>query len=126
MNQNIIFQVWCPNNPDCEDPAKLCDDLTHDYHAFKTLSADFPGRYKVFRYEDFSMDPYNNTKDVFQFFGFTFHNRVKKFLDSHTRKNIGGKQIIIKKAKKDKYADGQAPVNTDETTKTIEAPAASK
>ena len=37
-----------------------------------------------------------------------------------------GKQIIIKKAKKDKDAEGQAPVNTDETTKTIEAPAASK
>ena len=37
-----------------------------------------------------------------------------------------GKQIIIKKSKKDKEAEGQAPVNTDETTKTIEAPAASK
>jgi len=34
-----------------------------------------------------------------------------------------GKQIIIKKTKKDKDAEGQAPVNTDETTKTIEAPA---
>ena len=37
-----------------------------------------------------------------------------------------GKQIIIKKTKKEKDAEGQSPVNTDETTKTIEAPAASK
>jgi len=97
--QSRKHRVWCPNNPDCEDPAKLCDDLTHDYHAFKTLSADFPGRYKVFRYEDFSMDPYNNTKDVFQFFGFTFHNRVKKFLDSHTRTNIGGVSSTFRDSK---------------------------
>ena len=34
-----------------------------------------------------------------------------------------GKQIIIKKTKKEKDAEGQAPVNTEETTKTIEAPA---
>ena len=34
-----------------------------------------------------------------------------------------GKQIIIKKTKKDKDDEGQAPINTDETTKTIEAPA---
>jgi hypothetical protein len=34
-----------------------------------------------------------------------------------------GKQIIIKKTKKEKDAEGQTPVNTEETTKTIEAPA---
>ena len=34
-----------------------------------------------------------------------------------------GKQIIIKKTKKEKDAESQAPVNTEETTKTIEAPA---
>ena len=33
-----------------------------------------------------------------------------------------GKQIIIKKTKKEKDAEGQAPVNTEETKKTIEAP----
>ncbi len=32
-----------------------------------------------------------------------------------------GKQIIIKKTKKEKDVEGQAPVNTDENTKTIEA-----
>ena len=40
--------------------------------------------------------------------------------------NISKKEIIkkiVKKAKKDKDTEGQAPVNTDEKTKTIEAPA---
>ena len=35
-----------------------------------------------------------------------------------------GKQIIIKKSKKVKESEDQAPLNTDDTTKTIEAPTA--
>lgn len=37
---------WCPGNKDCEDPARLCQDLISDYEAFQTLSKQFPGRYK--------------------------------------------------------------------------------
>ena len=35
------------------------------------------------------MDPYNNTKEIFEFFGFTFHKKVEQFLDTHTKTNIG-------------------------------------
>ena len=37
---------WCPGNKDCEDPARLCQDLQSDYESFQTLSQQFPGRYK--------------------------------------------------------------------------------
>jgi hypothetical protein len=39
-------QTWCPGNPDCEDPALLCQDLVADYHAAGQLIREFPGRYK--------------------------------------------------------------------------------
>lgn len=90
---------WCPGNPDCEDPARLCQDLESDYHAFQTLSKQYPGKYKMFRYEDFSMDPYNNTKEIFNFFGMTFHKRVEEFLDTHTKTNIGGVSSTFRDSK---------------------------
>ena len=39
-------RVWCPGNRDCEDPARLCQDLQSDHEAFLRLSALYPGRYK--------------------------------------------------------------------------------
>jgi len=90
---------WCPHNPDCEDPAKLCQDLVDDYHSLRKLLRQHPDRYKVFRYEDFSMNPYNNTRDVFNFFGFTMHSRVSNFLDTHTKANIGGVSSTFRDSK---------------------------
>ena len=48
------------------------------------------GKYKVIRYEDFSMKPYENTAEVITFFGLTIHSNVKGFLDTHTKSNQGG------------------------------------
>ena len=45
------------------------------------------------------MDPYNNTKDVFKFFGFSVHSRVTKFLDTHTKTNIGGVSSTFRDSK---------------------------
>jgi len=90
---------WCPGNPDCEDPAKLCGDLESDYYAYQQLVKQYPERYKVFRYEDFSMNPYNNSKEVFQFFGFTMHTNVINFLDTHTKNNIGGVSSTFRDSK---------------------------
>ena len=46
LDLKIVMQDWCPGNPDCDDPAKLCGDLVSDYQAFKQLNKEFPGRYK--------------------------------------------------------------------------------
>jgi len=97
--QSRKHRDWCPGNPDCEDPARLCDDLVSDYHAVKDLMKRFPGRYKVFRYEDFSMDPVNNTADVFKFFEFSVHKKVLEFLDSHTKSNKGGVSSTFRDSK---------------------------
>jgi len=97
--QSRKHRDWCPGNPDCEAPARLCGDLVSDYQAFKQLSKEFPGRYKVFRYEDFSMNPTNNTIDVFQFFGFSYHQKVRDFLDTHTKSNKGGVSSTFRDSK---------------------------
>jgi len=97
--QSRKHRDWCPGNPDCDDPAKLCQDLVSDYQAFKLLNKQYPGRYKVFRYEDFSMNPTNNTIDVFKFFGFSFHQKVVDFLDSHTKSNKGGVSSTFRDSK---------------------------
>ena len=53
----------------------------------------------MFRYEDFSIDPYNNTKEIFDFFGFSFHRKVVEFLDTHTKTNIGGVSSTFRDSK---------------------------
>lgn len=97
--QSRNHRVWCPNNPDCEDPARLCSDLVSDFHSFNALQSKFPDKYKVFRYEDFSMNPSNNTADVFNFFGLSFHPKVRSFLRSHTKSNKGGVSSTFRDSK---------------------------
>ena len=45
------------------------------------------------------MDPYKNTEDIFKFFGYTMHRRVTKFLDTHTKTNIGGVSSTFRDSK---------------------------
>ena len=45
------------------------------------------------------MDPYNNTKNIFNFFGFSFHKNVVEFLDTHTKTNIGGVSSTFRDSK---------------------------
>jgi len=97
--QSRNHRVWCPDNPDCEDPARLCSDLVSDFHSFKALQSMYPDKYKIFRYEDFSMNPSNNTADVFNFFGLSFHPKVRSFLRSHTKSNRGGVSSTFRDSK---------------------------
>lgn len=97
--QSRKHRDWCPGNPDCEDPARLCRDLVADHRALMGLQDHFPGRYKVFRYEDFSMNPQENTKEVFEFFGLSVHSTVTAFLDSHTKANKGGVSSTFRDSK---------------------------
>ena len=97
--QSRKHKKWCPGNPDCEDPARLCRDLVDDHKSVKKLLAEFPTRYKVVRYEDFSMDPLNNTIKLFKFFGFSLHDNVTQFLDTHTKTNMGNAYSTFRDSK---------------------------
>ena len=36
---------WCPGNPDCEDPERLCSDLESDYHTSIKFSKLYQDRF---------------------------------------------------------------------------------
>ena len=54
---------------------------------------------RVVRYEDFSVDPYNKTKDMFDFFGFKMGWDVMRYLDEHTKSNSGGVKSTFRDSK---------------------------
>lgn len=88
--QSRKHRVWCPGNPDCTEPSRLCADMVSDYSAAIKFSKKYKGRFKVMRYEDISLDPYQSVNELFSFFGLDMHPRVIDFLDTHTKVNIGG------------------------------------
>ncbi|KAK3869553.1 hypothetical protein Pcinc_025137 [Petrolisthes cinctipes] len=97
--QSRHHRVWCPDNPDCNDPVRLCQDLVDDYKAASILRKQFPHSIRVIRYEDLAFDVYNTTKDLFNFFRLSYHSSVQKFLNSHTKKKIGGASSTFRDSK---------------------------
>lgn len=88
--QSRRHRVWCGGNEDCEDPSLVCQDLVDDYKTAETLLKLYPGRFRTLRYEDLSLNPYDMTQDILQFYGLPFDPAVEEFLDTHTKENIGG------------------------------------
>ncbi|GJQ72959.1 hypothetical protein Trydic_g1600 [Trypoxylus dichotomus] len=97
--QSRKHRDWCPGAPDCDQPQRLCADMVSDYMAARDLQNKYPDRFTAIRYEDLSVDPYNNIPKLFTFFGLTFHENVKKFLDSHTKTNAGGVSSTFRDSK---------------------------
>lgn len=48
------------------------------------------GTFSAIRYEDLSLNPYEMTQSVLQFYGLPFDAKVEEFLDTHTKVNMGG------------------------------------
>ncbi|XP_052866590.1 carbohydrate sulfotransferase 5 [Anopheles cruzii] len=88
--QSRKHRVWCPGRPDCDDPTTVCSDMQLDYEAAIELSERFPKRFRVIRYEDLSLNPYQMTKEILHFYGLPFHPAVRAFLDTHTKQDVGG------------------------------------
>ncbi|XP_045101105.1 carbohydrate sulfotransferase 5-like isoform X2 [Portunus trituberculatus] len=97
--QSRRHRVWCPDNPDCDDPAWLCQDLVSDFHTAKKFQTMFPNSFRMVRYEDLSFNVYNMTKKLFDFFHLSYHPRVQAFLDTHTKQTIGGVSSTFRDSK---------------------------
>lgn len=54
---------------------------------------------RVVRYEDLSVDPYRHVKELYNFYGLNFHTNVKKFLDTHTKNDVGGVSSTFRNSK---------------------------
>lgn len=54
---------------------------------------------RVLRYEDLSVDPFSNAKELFEFYGLSFHSNVKNFLETHTKNDFGGVSSTFRNSK---------------------------
>uniref|UniRef100_A0A1B6DXR3 Sulfotransferase domain-containing protein n=1 Tax=Clastoptera arizonana TaxID=38151 RepID=A0A1B6DXR3_9HEMI len=97
--QSRRHRDWCPGQPDCWDPSRLCTDLTSDYSAALRFAEKFPNTFRAVRYEDLSLKPYKGVKNLLNFFGLDFHPSVKEFLDTHTKTNAGGVSSTFRNSK---------------------------
>ncbi|XP_068152269.1 carbohydrate sulfotransferase 4 [Drosophila tropicalis] len=88
--QSRRHRVWCGGQKDCEDARLVCQDLVDDYRTAEKLLKLYPSRFRTLRYEDLSLNPYDMTQDILQFYGLPFDPAVEEFLDTHTKQNIGG------------------------------------
>ncbi|XP_047103034.1 carbohydrate sulfotransferase 5-like isoform X2 [Schistocerca piceifrons] len=97
--QSRKHRSWCPGSPDCSEPRILCSDLVADYESAKEFAVKYPNHFRVVRYEDLSVTPYRSVKELFQFFGLDFHPNVQKFLDTHTKVDVGGVSSTYRNSK---------------------------
>lgn len=103
LNVRIIFLVrdpralmqsrkhceWCDGNPDCEHTPTVCNDMVSDYYSATNLQIKYPHKFKAVRYEELSLNPFEVTEEILKFYGLPFDRKVVKFLESHTKKDIG-------------------------------------
>lgn len=97
--QSRKHRDWCPGHPDCDHAATLCRDMVSDYESARVLSKKYPKRFRVVRYEDLSLEPFEGTKDILQFYGLPFDRSVEDFLDSHTKMDYGGVSSTFRDSK---------------------------
>ncbi|XP_074025574.1 carbohydrate sulfotransferase 5 [Leptinotarsa decemlineata] len=97
--QSRKHRDWCPGEPDCDQPNNLCADMVSDYSAAIQLMKNYPDRFRALRYEDLSLNPEEIVEDLFDFLGLYFHRDVKRFIDSHTRINVGGVSSTFRDSK---------------------------
>ncbi|XP_008560063.1 carbohydrate sulfotransferase 5-like, partial [Microplitis demolitor] len=90
---------WCQNSFDCSNTALLCNDMVSDYNIAVELKEKYPRTFKVLRYEDLSLDPFNEAEKMFEFYGLTFHPDVKSYLETHTKNNSGGQFSTFRDSK---------------------------
>lgn len=97
--QSRKHRLWCPGNPDCDEESRLCADLEADYKAAQQFTKKYASRFKVVRYEDLSLSPYDLTQEILQFLGLPFDSMVEEFLDTHTKIDIGGVSSTFRDSK---------------------------
>lgn len=101
--QSRKHRIWCPGQPDCDQPEVLCSDLVQDYYAAQQLMRDHPDRFRIIRYEDFCIDIKTNAKTILRFFKFKMDPRIQTFLESHTHENMGGVSSTFRDSKSAPY-----------------------
>lgn len=77
--------TWCQRDPDCNSPARLCDNVSKDLNLITKLTKEKPDRYYFLKFEDLSANVELETDKLFKFLGMKITLPVKVFLNTHTR-----------------------------------------
>lgn len=85
---------WCKTQPDCADTKNVCQFMTDDWLAYKTLSAIHPGRIKPIRFEDLVQDPFGVTRKLFEFLRAPFTEHTTEYLMLRTEEKISANGTI--------------------------------
>lgn len=93
-------QSWCATSKYCGDVEFVCNLLNHDALAAIKLFKLYPNKFRFVRYEDLSVNPFNITEYLFDFFGFTMNYNVIKFLNTHVKFNKGDDFSTFRDSKK--------------------------
>ncbi|GAB0099002.1 uncharacterized protein DMENIID0001_148200 [Sergentomyia squamirostris] len=82
---------WCHDGfPHCSDPSTVCQDIVADYYAAELFRNKYPDRFRVVRYEDLCLNPYEMSMEILHFYGLpSMHSKVQEFLESHTKIDMG-------------------------------------
>lgn len=78
---------WCRRETDCNSSENLCNDMISDFNAAQVLTRKYPDQFKVVRYEDLSLKPFDETEEILNFYELPFHGKVKDFLKSNPQEN---------------------------------------
>ena len=78
----------------CTDPKILCDNHETDLISAKSISNEYPDQFKILRYEDFALNPYNVTDQMLEFLELPPSKHVDNFLEDQTGlKRESSKQV---------------------------------
>ncbi|XP_046738516.1 carbohydrate sulfotransferase 4-like [Diprion similis] len=97
--QSRKHRSFCQKSLDCLDPNLLCADMVSDYNTAVELQKKYPSTFRVLRYEDLSLEPYKRVEELFEFYGLDFHPNVTKYLDTHTKNDVGNAYTTYRDSK---------------------------
>ena len=77
------ISIWCLQKH-CSDPRVSCQDLTSDIAAAQELQRLYPGRVRLVRYEDLSVDPERTVRKLLEFLELPWHEAITHYIATHT------------------------------------------
>ena len=76
---------WCKEKEECADPTVGCRDLADDIVAAEGLTARYPGKVTLVRYEDLSLSPEQTSRHLLNFVDLPWTEAISNYIDTHTK-----------------------------------------
>ncbi|WAQ99556.1 CHST1-like protein [Mya arenaria] len=87
-----MFQSWANTGfrADFSQIAKECHTLSTNIAISKSIIHQYPEKLKIIQYEELAEFPYATTKEIFDFVGLAFSEKIQKFLSNKTSSETHG------------------------------------